>query len=163
MAIEETSTMALDQEEIKKALSDKVLDSDTKKYLIFRACGILYGVEADYVESILHETMVTYIPMVPPHVSGVINLRGQIVPVIDFRILLGRMPGEECCPIVLDIDNVQIGILTDSVDQMVDINRSAILPVPSSQHGQNLICGMCTLPGGHATVMVLDCSRLLHG
>lgn len=154
--------MALDTDEIRKALSDKVTDSDAEHYLIFRCHDILYGVKADYVETILREASITYLPMVPPHVSGVINLRGQIVPIIDFRILLGQMPGEESCTIVLDIEGTQIGIITDSVDQMVDIEKATILPVPS-QHEQKLICGMCTLPGSHSTVMVLECARLLHG
>lgn len=148
-------------DEWEEALSDNVHESDTEKYLIFLSGGLLYGVNADYVAEIITESTVTHLPMVPEHISGVINLRGQIVPIIDFRLLLGREPGEDYCTIVLDIENTQIGILADSVDQMVDIDKGAILPVPTQQ-AQKLICGMCTLPNGNGTMMVLDCDLLLH-
>jgi len=153
--------MAMNAQEVKRALSDKNQEDETVNYLIFCSSGIMYGVGAEYVETILHETAITYLPMVPSHVSGIINLRGQLVPIIDFRILLGRTPGEENCIIVLDIDGTQIGILADSVDQMIGIEKSAILPVPS-QHDQKLVSGMCTLPGRKGTLMVLDCTRLIH-
>lgn len=148
-------------QEIQSALSDKSHEGDTENYLIFRSSGILYGVNANYVTEILTETSVTNLPMVPEHISGIINMRGQIVPIIDFRLLLGREPREDYCTIVLEIEGTNIGILVDSVDQMVAIEKNAILPVPS-QHSQRMIFGMCTLPNGGGTLMVLDVSLLLH-
>ncbi len=147
--------------DIESALSDKVRDTETEKYLIFSSDGILYGVSADVVNEILTETTVTRLPTLPCHISGIINLRGQFVPIIDFRLLLGRMPGDSYCTIVLDVEGTQIGIQADGVDQMVDIEKHTILPVPSHQD-QALVMGMCTLPGG-GTMMVLDCPRLIHG
>ncbi len=153
---------SLDQDDIQSALSDNAYESETENYLIFRSDGIQYGVDADRVDEILTEIAVTYVPLVPPHVSGVINLRGQIVPILDFRQLLGRMPKEGCCAIILEIEDIQIGILVDDVDQMVAIERSAILPVPPQQREQRMISGMCTVPNGSGTMMVLDCPQLLH-
>ncbi len=147
--------------DIESALSDKAHDTETEKYLIFSSDGILYGVSADVVNEILTETTVTRLPTLPCHISGIINLRGQFVPIIDFRLLLGRMPGDSYCTIVLDVEGTQIGIQADGVDQMVDIEKHTILPVPSHQD-QALVMGMCTLPGG-GTMMVLDCPRLIHG
>jgi len=147
--------------DIESALSDKVRDTETEKYLIFSSDGVLYGVSADVVNEILTETTVTRLPTLPCHISGIINLRGQFVPIIDFRLLLGRMPGDGYCTIVLDVEGTQIGIQADGVDQMVDIEKHTILPVPSHQD-QALVMGMCTLPGG-GTMMVLDCPRLIHG
>lgn len=149
--------------EVESALSDNVREIETEKYLIFSSSGILYGVNADYVAEIITETSVTHLPMVPPYISGVINIRGQIVTIIDFRMLLGQMPGENYSTIVLDVEGTQIGILVDTVEQMVDIEKSSILPVPSQQQAQSLGTDrMCTLPNGNGTMMVLDCSRLLH-
>ena len=51
--------------------------------------------------------------------------------------------------------------MVDSVDQMVDISRSAILPVPS-QNEHKLVSGMCTVPGGVSTIMILDGEALEH-
>lgn len=153
--------MTRDDFDIESALSDKAHDNDMEKYLIFSSDNILYGVSADVVNEILTDSTVTRIPTLPPHISGVINLRGAFVPIIDFRLLLGRMPAESYCTIVLDLEGVQIGIQADGVDQMVDIAKHTILPVPSRQD-QALVMGMCTLPGG-GTMMVLDCTRLTHG
>lgn len=147
---------------VESALSDNVHESDTENYLIFTSCGILYGVNADNVVEILTEVSVTHLPMVPMHISGVVNLRGAIVPVIDYRLLLGREPGEKCCMLVLDIEENQIGILVDSVEQMLAIEKNSILPVPSQQQQSMSTDRMCTLPNGNGTMMVLDCARLLH-
>ncbi len=155
---DETLTSGID---IESALSDKAHDNETEKYLIFSSDNILYGVNTDVVNEILTETTVTRLPTLPAHISGIINLRGQFVPIIDFRLLLGRYPGENYCTIVLDVEGTNIGIQADGVDQMVDIAKNTILPVPSRQD-QALVMGMCTLPGG-GTMMVLDCARLIHG
>ncbi len=151
----------MDAEDIQSALSDDAFENETENYLIFRSDGIQYGVNADQVDEILTEIAVTRVPLVPPHVRGVVNLRGQIVPILDFRLLLGRMPNEDCCAIILEIEDTQIGIMVDTVDQMVDIAKSTILPVPPQQREQRMICGMCTVPNGSGTMMVLDCPQLL--
>ena len=138
-------------------------DSSTAKYLIFTSNGICYGVNADIVKEIITEISVTHLPMLPGHISGVINLRGQIVPIVDFRLLLGQEPTEDHCTMVLEIDGTQIGILVDVVERMVDIQKDAVLPVPrhSVYDSQKLISGMCSLTGG-GTMMVVDFSLLMH-
>ena len=148
-------------DEAKSALSDKVQESDEEKYLIFRSSNILYALSTTYVVEILNNVSITRIPMVPDYIAGVINLRGAIVPIVDFRLLLGRIPEEESCVIILNIKETSVGIVVDSVDQMVDISRSAILPVPS-QNEHRLVSGMCTVPGGVSTIMILDGEALGH-
>lgn len=137
---------------------------DTEKYLVVSSANVLYGVNTRYIETILTEISITWLPMLPPHIRGVINLRGAVVPILDFRLLLGQEPGEKSCTIVLDSDGVQIGIMVDEVDQTVDIEQERILPVPSQTAGDNkLVSGMCTLPNQNGTLMVLDCSLLFNG
>ncbi len=164
MAGENELFAKVEEFDVESALSDDVRETDKDNYLIFRSDGMLYGVRADYVNEILTEVSVTQIPMTPEYVKGVINLRGLIPPIIDFRLLLGRMPAEaedDYCAIILSIDGTTIGILADGVDQMVEIPRSIVLPVPTQQTNQ-LVCGMCTVPGSTNTVMLLDASALLH-
>ena len=146
-------------EEVNDALN--VHEAEGEKFLIFRSSGILYAMSTDFVNEILNNVAITHVPMVPEYIAGVINLRGQIVPIVDFRLLLGRIPEEDGCVIILNIEGTDIGILVDSVDQMVNIERSSILPVPS-QNEHKLVSGMCTMPGGYATIMVLDGSSLIH-
>ena len=143
------------------ALSDKVHEMDEESFLIFRSSGVLYAMSTDYVMEIFTSVDITKVPMMPEYVSGVINLRGQIVPIVDFRLLLGRYPDENPCAIILDIHGTSIGILVDTVDQMVDISRSAILPVPA-QNEHRMVNGMCTVSGIPDTVRIVDASALIH-
>lgn len=153
--------MLFQRDDIEHALSDHVHESDESKYLIFRSSGILYAMSTDVVMEIFTHVDVTRIPMVPEYIAGVINLRGAVVPIIDFRLMLGRYPESEPCAIILDIEGTQIGILVDTVDRMVDISKSAILPVPP-QNEHPMVNGMCTIPGGTNTVMLLDAPALIH-
>jgi len=147
--------------DMESALSDNVHEVDEEKYLIFRSSGILYALSTDYVSEIFTSVDITRVPMVPEYIAGVINLRGAVVPIIDFRLLLGRWPEEEPCAIILDIEGTSIGILVDTVDRMVDISKSSILPVPA-QNEHRMVNGMCTIPGGKNTVMVVDATALMH-
>ena len=116
------------------------------------------------METILNETAITFIPMLPGHIRGVINLRGLIVPIIDFKMMLGQGMSENSCVVVLRDDETYVGILVDDVADMEDVGRSQILTVPS-QSGQslhNLVSGMCSLPEGAGTMLVLDCLFLFN-
>ena len=132
----------------------------TNKYLICISEGLLYGIDAEQVETIITDHTITRLPRVPHYVRGIINLRGQIIPIIDIRLRLGKPQAEESCIIVVNIGSDCMGILVDGVDKMVDVSRDSILPMPT-QNPQKLISGMCSLPDG-ATMLVLDCSLLLH-
>ena len=157
----EENNVLMRADELESALSNKVVETDVDKFLIFRSSGILYAMSTDYVMEIFTSVDITAVPLMPEYISGVINLRGQIVPIVDFRLLLGRFPEEEPCAIILDIHGTSIGILVDTVDQMVDISRAAILPVPS-QNEHRMVNGMCTVPGIANTVMIVDATALTH-
>lgn len=149
------------------APDEELAEIETDKYLIFLSGGIYYGVDTKFVKEMLTqwETSVTWLPMLPPDIRGVINLRGGVVPIIDFRLMMGRMPEDKFCTVILDMEGTQIGILVDEVDQTVDIKKNQILPVPHSSEmaAQKMVTGMYSLPGGKKTLMVLDCTQLLYG
>ena len=104
--------------------------------------------------------MATYLPMMPDYILGIFNMRGQIIPIMDIRLRLGKSPVEEGILIVIDYNNNQLGIQVDSVDLMLDIPNDSIVPIPS-QSAQKLVSGMCTLPDGSGTMLVLDCEQLI--
>lgn len=139
-----------------------VVEVQATKYLICLSDGLRYGLDAEQVVEIITDHTITPLPCVPGYVRGVINLRGQIIPVIDLRLRLGKMPQEDCCIMVVNVENESISILVDGVEKMVDIPKDAILPVPTQQSNQKLVSGMCSLPGG-GTMLILDCDLLLHG
>lgn len=133
----------------------------SRKYLIFLTDNLKLGIDTKYVVEILNDHSATYLPMTPDYIRGVFNMRGQIIPVLDIRLRLGKPATEkDALLVVLNYDNTQIGILVDAVDQMTEIPNECILPMPS-QSAQQLVSGMCAIPDGSGTMLVLDCEQLL--
>ena len=137
------------------------IEAQTTKYMIGISDGLRYGIDAEQVETILTDHTITHLPCVPEYVRGIVNLRGQIMPVIDLRLRLGKPPKDDCIIMVVNVESEAISILVDSVEKMVDVPKSAILPMPTQSH-QKLVSGMCSLPEG-GTLLILDCDLLLHG
>ena len=135
---------------------------DTQKYLIFMAGHLKLGVVAEDVVEILHNQVITFLPMVPHYIRGIINMRGIMVPILDIRDRLGLMSQDdgENLVVVINLGDVQLGILVDAVDQMLDIDKGNIHPLPANST-QALVSGMCSLPDGSGTMMVLDCAQLM--
>ena len=132
----------------------------SNKYLICVSDSLFYGIGAEQVVEIITDHTITRLPRVPHYVRGIINLRGQIIPIIDMRLRLGKMPEDEHCIMVVNVENNVVGLLVDGVERMADIPRDSILPMPT-QNPQKLISGMCSLPDG-GTLLILDCGLLLH-
>ena len=144
-----------------EALESAAAEVQTDKYLIFVSDELLYGIDANLVVEIITDHTITYLPRLPHYVRGIINLRGQLIPIIDIRLRLGKPPREDCCVVVANVDNNMIGILVDGMEKMVDVSKEAILPMPTHS-SQMLVSGMCSLPGG-GTMLICDCDQLIHG
>ena len=137
-------------------------DASTERYLTFRADGVTLGVSTENVIEIITDHSITELPMVPDYIKGIINLRGQIVPIIDIRLRMGKPMGEytdTTCVIVLDIDSMNIGIIVDSVEQVLDIDKSQISPIPVEDQ-QGLTNGMISL-SSQEVLLFLNCEELI--
>lgn len=106
------------------------LDAQTVKYLLFCSDNLLFGVSADYVVEIITNHAITKLPLVPNYIRGIINLRGQIIPIVDIRLLLGQPSQSDNCIIILNIEDTLVGILVDTVQKMIDVDTALILPSP---------------------------------
>ena len=96
-----------------------------------------------------------------PYIKGIINLRGQVLPVIDLELRMGKggiNSDEKTCIIILDINSVSLGILVDSVRQVVDINLKNVRPIPLKRQ-QKLLDGMVIMDDG-SVFMSIDCQAL---
>ena len=135
---------------------------ESRKYLIFVVDDLRIGLDAEYVVEILNGYTVTYLPMMPDYIRGIFNMRGQIILMMDIRLRLGKMPldGGNLL-VVVNYNNTHLGILVDAVELMLDIPNELIMPIPA-QSAQKLVSGMCSLPDGSGTMLVLDCDQLLH-
>lgn len=139
-------------------------DNDTEvmeNYLTFVSSGLTFGVSTNQVSEIITNHNICTLPLLPDYIRGIINLRGQIIPIIDMRLRLGK-PFKEytstTCIIILEIGNDRIGIGVDSVSQVVSIDPSRFSPIPL-ENGQNMASSMLSLDDGKV-VLLLDCEAL---
>ena len=135
-----------------------------RKYLIFmindeERGSLRLGIDAEYVVEILNNYSSTYLPMVPGYIRGVFNMRGQIIPIMDIRMRLDKSPCESNLLIVINYNEVQVGLMVDMVDRILDIDETTITTVPS-QESQRFVSGMCTLPDQSGTLLILNCEQL---
>ena len=147
------------QREQEETDGEAVAATTTEKYLLFFSDGLLFGVSASAVVEIITGHTVTQIPLVPAYLTGIIKLRGQIIPIVDIRQMLDHGQCQSNCVVILQVDGIPIGVQVDQVERMVDIEPSAILPVPP-RSSRELVCGMYSLEDGQ-TMMAFDCARLM--
>lgn len=103
------------------------------KYLTFQLNNQEYGIEITKVIEILGVLPITPIPQAPHYVKGVINLRGVVIPVVDTRTKFGLAEIEhtsETCIIVVDVNRRSIGLIVDTVKEVIDIAEDQIEDSP---------------------------------
>ncbi len=142
--------------------------ADHRQYLSFDLAGSSYAVPILRVREILQIEAVTRIPSVPVSIRGVINLRGSVVPVVDLARKLGLRETpvtRRTCILIVETgagpDEAVVGILADSVSEVVELSPSDVEPVPSFGTGVRAgdLLGMGKL--GKGFVLLLDLDRAL--
>ena len=140
----------------------------TNQYLTFTLDEDSFAIEILKVREVLDYEAPTRVPRSPDFLVGVINLRGNVVPVVDMRVILGLSAAEissDSCIIIIEIniadENIIVGALADSVQKVVDIPASAIGPAPKI--GTKLKIEFLTGIGkvGGQFVMILNMDRVL--
>ncbi|MBN1952926.1 MAG: purine-binding chemotaxis protein CheW [Bacteroidales bacterium] len=111
---------------------------ESLSYLSFRIGNEYYAIHVCSVQSIIEYTRITKIPQTPAHFLGIINLRGEVLPVLDLRVRFGLTKPEitlDTCIIVVEIaikgKQMLIGTLVDGVSEVIEIEKDSIDPVPS--------------------------------
>jgi len=126
------------------------------KYLTFKLVDEEYGLEILKVREIIGVLPITSLPRTPSYVRGVINLRGKVIPVIDLRqkfALDVTDDTDQTCIIVVDVTSstgsIQVGILVDSVSEVLDIKGEDIEEAPAfgSSVDTAFILGMAKAKG----------------
>lgn len=142
------------------------LEEDTQKgkFLTFSIGTEFYGIEIKYVTEIIGIMPITEVPQLPDYVKGIVNLRGKIIPVMDVRLRFKKEPQEyndRTCVIVVDIKDISIGLIVDTVSEVLSIQEQDIVPPPSVNKGmQNkYIKGIGKV--GSEVKLILDCEKLL--
>lgn len=135
------------------------------QYVTFCLGKELFGVEVQRAREILNLCSMTEVPQTPDFMLGVINLRGQVVPVIDMRLKLNIEAGEDTqdtCIIVVEIlvddEPIIIGLLADAVSEVMDILDSQIEPPPKlgTKINTEFIKGMGNVDGEFLILLDID-------
>ncbi len=150
--------------------SGKALLEKEGKYLTFALANEEYGLEILKVREIFGYMDITAVPQTPKHVKGVINLRGQVIPVIDLRAKFGMETTdvtEETCIIVVETSQgdrkFSTGIVVDHVQEVLDIAGENIEAAPQfgSSVNTDFILGMGKI--GDTVKILLDIDEVLNG
>ncbi len=140
---------------------------EAKQYLTFKLSDEVYALDIAKVREVLDFTAITKVPRTPGFMRGVINLRGTVVPVVDLRLKFAMTRTEKTvntCIIIteVNVDNetAVLGILSDSVQEVMDLDPSQIEPAPKigARLNTEFIKGM----GKHddAFLILLDIDRV---
>ena len=118
-----------------------------KKYIVFGIDNENYGLDISSVNSIIQMPQITYVPKAPRHYSGIINLRGEIIPIISLRRklnLLDDIYTDSSRIIIADIEEgKQVGLIVDDVKEVMAIADDEINePSPFLKKENSLICGV---------------------
>lgn len=142
------------------------VEEDTQKdrYLTFLLGSECYGIEIKYVTEIIGIQAITEVPELPEYIRGIINLRGKIIPVIDVRIRFKKEKKEyddRTCIVVVDIKDLSIGLIVDSVAEVLTIPEQDIVDPPQVNRGSNNKYIKKIGKVGSTVKLLLDCEKLL--
>jgi purine-binding chemotaxis protein CheW len=150
--------------DVKESLSELEEDTQKGRYLTFSLGRESYGIEIRYVTEIVGIQTITQIPELPGYVKGIINLRGKIIPVMDVALRFKKEPREyndRTCIIVVDINELSIGLIVDSVSEVVAIPEEDIVDPPQMNKGLNNRYIKNIGKAGNDVKLLLDCEKLL--
>lgn len=149
--------------EIEEVLLDEE-DTQKGKFLTFVIGNESYGIGIEFVTEIIGILPITEIPELPEYIRGIINLRGEIIPVMDIRLRFKksmREYNERTCIVVVDIKQKAVGLIVDSVAEVITIPDEDIVPPPtlSDTYTNRYIKGIGKV--ANEVKLLLDCEKLL--
>ncbi len=120
-------------------VAGQVTAGEEQQYLTFLLGGDMFAIAILNIKEIIEYGNLTEVPMMPSFIRGVINLRGSVVPVVDLSARFGRKRTEisrRTCIVIIEVDGgddskLDIGVMVDSVSEVLEIPRSEIEPPPA--------------------------------
>jgi purine-binding chemotaxis protein CheW len=142
--------------------------ADQTQYLTFHIAGEEYAVGILRVKEIITYGILTTVPQTPPSIRGVINLRGSVVPVVDLAVRFGLAASpvtNRTCIVIVELnlaaEQTVMGIMADSVSEVVELIADDILPAPpfGTHVSTDFLRGMGK--AGAKFVLILDIDKVL--
>jgi purine-binding chemotaxis protein CheW len=124
----------------------------SRQYATFEVAGQLFGVEVAEVQEVLSFSEYTSVPLAPPAVGGLFNLRGQVIAAVDLRVQLGLARQSLEGPVmnvILRGDDEPVSLLVDRIGEVVDLDEAAFEPPPDTLTGpaRKLVVGTFKMDG----------------
>ncbi|MBE3573327.1 MAG: chemotaxis protein CheW [Moorella humiferrea] len=132
--------------------------------VVFQLAGETYGVDINYVQEIIRMQNITPIPRTPAFIEGVINLRGRIIPVIDLHKRFHLPQGEvtnNTRIMVVEMGRVTVGMIVDSVSEVLRLPVASIEPPPSMISGIDVAYLKGVGKWNERLIILLDLERVL--
>lgn len=139
----------------------KPADDDSQQFLTFTLGEEEYGVDIMVVREIKGWTETTRLPNSPQHMRGVMNLRGLIIPIYDLRARFTKtltQANSSHVVIILAVQGRNIGILVDTVSDILTVQQSEVKPAPESdeEEEENYISGLISLDDRMVVLLELE-------
>ncbi len=135
-----------------QVLTSQLTEESSNRYLTFFTDGQLFGLPITEIVQIAQMQEVIPLPEQVPYVKGMINLRSQIIPVIDIRLRFGKDEAqftERTCIIIAHVQGNDFGLIVDQVDEVTDIEAQQISEPPKignvPSHVSDYLTGIATL------------------
>ncbi len=147
-----------------ETIAGSVGGSDVFQWVTFQLDREIYGVNVKQVREVLRYTEIAPVPGAPAYVLGIINLRGNVVTIIDTRLRFGIPPADisdNSRIVIIEAENQVIGILVDSVAEVVYLKSSDIDAAPNvgTEDSAKFIQGVCNR--GEDLLILVDLNKLL--
>ncbi|MBI4978163.1 MAG: purine-binding chemotaxis protein CheW [Spirochaetes bacterium] len=147
----------------RKTKDTQETDGVVIQFVTFRLADAEYAVNIMQTKEIIRMERITLIPNAPDFVEGVINLRGNVIPVIDLKKRFHLKSGENdtsSCIIIVRIDKMEMGIIIDAISKVMHLPQSDVQPPPAvlAGIGEKYINGVAKID--ERLVMILDLEKL---
>ncbi len=145
------------------------MKNNKRSFLSFNLGDEIFALDVSNALEVLEMQKITKVPKTPDYIKGVVNFRGEILPVMDTRLklnMLDETPIEECVIIVLDIklnkNDVLIGAVANSVKDVLSIadNEIEVVPEMGSKYNTEFLLGMIKSKETEEFIMLLDIEKI---
>lgn len=146
-----------------RTYTSELEDTQQSRYLAFTVGSETYGIEIGNVKEIIGLQPITPLPEAPGHVKGIINLRGRIIPVVSSRLRFGMPEADytdRTCIVVIQSAGADVGLVVDSVSEVLPINEENIVPPPALQPSGKAAVVRGIGMVGNDVKLLLDCQTL---
>lgn len=138
------------------------LDDMKGRFLTFFIDDAIYGIELYYIADIANIQPITPVPGLPYYYKGIINLRGKVAPVIDVRLKFGqeeRPYDARTCILVVEISDMQVGLVVDRVAEVVTIDSENRNPPPDlgMRNEEHYLSSIANIGG--KVILAIDCDK----